>query len=58
MSLSETFGDIPYSEAINTNNFYPKYDDQKDIYKNVLTELALANTELSNLNMKMDVSGI
>ncbi|WP_345989288.1 SusD/RagB family nutrient-binding outer membrane lipoprotein [Chryseobacterium sp. Chry.R1] len=50
ISLTETFGDIPYSEAINTANFYPKYDDQKSIYKNVLNELALANTELSNLN--------
>ncbi|PWN69444.1 SusD/RagB family nutrient-binding outer membrane lipoprotein [Chryseobacterium phosphatilyticum] len=50
ISLSETFGDIPYSEAIKTDNFYPKYDDQKSIYKNVLNELALANTELSDLN--------
>ncbi|NIF06902.1 SusD/RagB family nutrient-binding outer membrane lipoprotein [Chryseobacterium sp. Tr-659] len=50
ISLSETFGDIPYSEAIKADNFYPKYDDQKSIYKSVLSELALANTELSNLN--------
>ncbi|WP_412850514.1 SusD/RagB family nutrient-binding outer membrane lipoprotein [Chryseobacterium sp. PMSZPI] len=50
ISLSETFGDIPYSEAIKTDNFYPKYDDQRSIYKNVLNELAMANTELSNLN--------
>ncbi|ASK28747.1 SusD/RagB family nutrient-binding outer membrane lipoprotein [Chryseobacterium sp. T16E-39] len=50
ISLTETFGDIPYSEAIKTDIFYPKYDDQKSIYKNVLAELALANTELSNLN--------
>ncbi|ATN04770.1 SusD/RagB family nutrient-binding outer membrane lipoprotein [Chryseobacterium indologenes] len=50
ISLSETFGDVPYSEALNVNNFYPKYDDQKSIYKNALTELALANTELSNFN--------
>ena len=51
ISLSETFGDIPYSEAIDINNFFPKYDDQKTIYKSVLSELALANTELSNLNL-------
>ncbi|MBV8325204.1 SusD/RagB family nutrient-binding outer membrane lipoprotein [Chryseobacterium sp.] len=53
ISLSEMFGDIPYSEAVKTNNFFPKYDDQKSIYKNVLNELALANTELSNLNLKI-----
>lgn len=51
ISLSETFGDIPYSEAIKLDNFYPKYDDQKSIYKNVLAELALANTEFSNLSV-------
>lgn len=51
ISLSETFGDIPYSEATKIDNFNPKYDDQKSIYKNVLAELALANTELSNLSI-------
>nr|WP_315030105.1 SusD/RagB family nutrient-binding outer membrane lipoprotein [uncultured Chryseobacterium sp.] len=50
VSMSETFGDIPYSEAIKADNFYPKYDDQKSIYKDVLNELASANTELANLN--------
>lgn len=30
--------------------FYPKYDDQKSVYKGVLSELALANTELSKFN--------
>ena len=50
ISLSETFGDIPYSEAVKDGVFYPKYDDQKSVYKGVLSELALANTELSKFN--------
>lgn len=53
ISLSETFGDIPYTEAVKTDNFYPKYDDQKSIYKDVLKELALANTELSDFNKEI-----
>ncbi|HAY3536668.1 SusD/RagB family nutrient-binding outer membrane lipoprotein [Elizabethkingia anophelis] len=50
ISLTETYGDIPYSEAVKDGIFYPKYDDQKSIYKDVLNELALANTELSKFN--------
>ncbi|WP_294208508.1 SusD/RagB family nutrient-binding outer membrane lipoprotein [uncultured Chryseobacterium sp.] len=53
ISLTETFGDIPYTEAVKKDNFYPKYDDQKSIYKNILAELALANTELSALNINL-----
>lgn len=50
ISLTETFGDIPYSEAVKDGVFAPKYDDQKSVYKGVLNELALANTELSKFN--------
>ncbi|MCT3734511.1 SusD/RagB family nutrient-binding outer membrane lipoprotein [Elizabethkingia anophelis] len=50
VSLTETYGDIPYSEAVKDGIFYPKYDDQKSIYKDVLNELAIANTELSKFN--------
>ncbi|OPB85080.1 SusD/RagB family nutrient-binding outer membrane lipoprotein [Elizabethkingia occulta] len=50
ISLTETYGDIPYSEAVKEGVFYPKYDDQKSIYKDVLNELALVNTELSKFN--------
>ncbi|WP_407483103.1 SusD/RagB family nutrient-binding outer membrane lipoprotein [Elizabethkingia meningoseptica] len=48
ISLTETFGDIPYSEAVKEGISFPKYDDQRSIYKGVLEDLALANTELSN----------
>lgn len=37
-------GDIPYSEALDIDNFpYPKYDEQKDVFKGVLSDLALAD---------------
>ncbi|WP_128331467.1 SusD/RagB family nutrient-binding outer membrane lipoprotein [Apibacter sp. HY039] len=49
VSLTETFGDIPYSEAVKQGVSYPKYDTQKSIYKNVLEELKAANLELSTV---------
>lgn len=38
-------GDIPYSEALNIEEYtYPKYDEQKDVFKGVLEDLAQADT--------------
>lgn len=37
--LVTTFGNIPYTEALNINNTFPKYDDQKTIYYDLLTRL-------------------
>ena len=42
MILTDTYGDIPYSEGgqgFSTNISYPKYDRQKDIYKDILKEI-------------------
>ena len=37
-------GDIPYSQALNIEEFtYPKYDEQKDVFKGVLEDLAQAD---------------
>lgn len=37
-------GDIPYSEALNIDTYrYPKYDEQKDVFKGILADLALAD---------------
>lgn len=43
--LTDLYGDVPYSEATQANNgnFLPKFDAQKDIYKQILTDLATAN---------------
>jgi len=38
--LVETFGDIPYSEALNPSQFVlPKYDDAETIYSDLITRL-------------------
>lgn len=39
--LVTTFGNIPYSEALKLNDdmFFPKYDDAKTIYEDLLTRL-------------------
>jgi hypothetical protein len=37
--LVTTFGNIPYSQALNINNPFPAYDDQKTVYYALLTRL-------------------
>ncbi|HEY8688862.1 MAG TPA: SusD/RagB family nutrient-binding outer membrane lipoprotein [Chitinophagaceae bacterium] len=45
--LVTTFGNIPYKEALDINNTFPKYDDQKTIYYDLLTRL---DADIANLN--------
>lgn len=41
-------GDIPYSETLNINEYrYPKYDEQKDVFAGVLSDLAKADEYFS-----------
>ncbi|GHE28632.1 SusD/RagB family nutrient-binding outer membrane lipoprotein [Sphingobacterium griseoflavum] len=45
-NLTLTFGDIPYSEALQGEAlqvYTPKYDSQKDVFMGILTELEEAN---------------
>jgi hypothetical protein len=37
--LVNTFGDIPYTEALDADNLYPKYDDAATIYDDLITRL-------------------
>lgn len=37
--LVTTYGNIPYSEALNVDNTFPKYDDALTIYKDLLTRI-------------------
>lgn len=37
--LLNTFGDIPYSEALNPENSLPAYDDAETVYKDILSRL-------------------
>ena len=51
--LTSTFGDIPYSEAINGEErgdaFVPKYDAQEDIFVGILSDLRTANDMLKGV---------
>ena len=51
--LTTTFGDIPYSQAANPSILFPKYDDAKTVYYDLLTRLdadvAILNTGSSSL---------
>lgn len=48
VQLTETFGDIPYSQALQAldGNTQPAYDDQEAVYAGVLNELEEANNLL------------
>jgi len=45
--LVKTFGDVPYSDALNSDNLTPKYDDAKTIYTDLLKRVA---DDISKLN--------
>lgn len=51
--LLTTFGNIPYTQALNDNVLFPKYDDAKTVYYDLLTRLdadvAILNTGSSSL---------
>lgn len=49
--LVETFGDVPYSEALDIKNKKPKYDDGLTIYKDLIARL---NEAISNLDSSAD----
>lgn len=40
--LVETFGDVPYSKALDINNLTPKYDDGLTVYKDLIARLTVA----------------
>jgi len=45
--LVTTFGNIPYTEALNIGNPFPKYDDQKTIFLDLLTRIDADITALN-----------
>jgi len=47
-TMTDRYGDIPYSEALKGNgNFTPKYDQQKDIYYDLFKELKEAAAQIN-----------
>ncbi|MDB5248037.1 MAG: hypothetical protein JWQ40_2431 [Segetibacter sp.] len=47
-TLVESFGDIPYNEAVNIDNVLPKYDEAKTVYTDLLKRLS---TAINNLDV-------
>jgi hypothetical protein len=45
--LVTTYGNVPYTDALNIENTFPKYDDALTIYKDLITRL---NTDLAALD--------
>ncbi|OQP38909.1 hypothetical protein A4H97_17940 [Niastella yeongjuensis] len=45
--LVNSFGNIPYKEALDKTNFFPVYDDAKTVYADILKKLA---DDISKLN--------
>jgi hypothetical protein len=55
--LTDTFGDVPYSEALQgrAGNLQPKFDKQEDIYRDLFVKLEEANDLLkANTNLGAD----
>ena len=55
--LTDTFGDVPYSEAIQgrAGQLQPRFDRQEDIYRDLFTKLEEANELLkTNVNLSAD----
>lgn len=64
--LVNTFGNIPYTQALDINNLSPQYDDAKTVYLDLLTRLDAAIADLdpaagsfgaSDILYKGDVAG-
>ena len=57
--LVNTFGDIPYSEALDPNNLFPKYDDAATIYNDlfarVAADIAALNSDFPGISANQDV---
>jgi len=52
--LVTTYGNIPYTEALDINKPFPKYDDAKTIYNDLLSRL---NTDISKMNPSSESFG-
>lgn len=57
--LVNTFGNVPYSEALDNNNLFPKYDDAKtiydDLFKRLDEDIAALNTASAGFKASDDL---
>ena len=51
--ITDLYGDAPYSESLSANEgiYFPKYDEQKNIYKGILEDLKTADALLANVDV-------
>lgn len=51
--ITDLYGDCPYSESLSANDeiYFPKYDEQKNIYKGILEDLKTASGLLANVDV-------
>ncbi|MFV5685744.1 SusD/RagB family nutrient-binding outer membrane lipoprotein [Flavobacterium sp. GB2R13] len=57
--LVDTFGDIPYTEALDIiNHPLPKYDDAQVIYKDLIVKLTTASNALDKTNGSFDAADL
>jgi hypothetical protein len=54
--LVETFGNIPYTEALDIENPLPKYDDGMTVYKALITRLDAAITNMDPAYGSLDMA--
>lgn len=47
-TITDTWGDVPYSEALKISIATPKYDRQEDIYKSLIADLTKVVDEFDN----------
>lgn len=45
--VNDLWGDVPFSQAFDINNLFPKYDKQQDVYNSAMTLLDEAIVELA-----------
>lgn len=50
MTLVDTYGDVPYSAALNTSDFNPTRDKDVDVYKAAFDLLVSAQTDFTDIN--------
>jgi hypothetical protein len=52
-TITDLYGDAPYSESLHANEgiYFPKYDEQKNIYKGILEDLKTADARLAGVNI-------
>ena len=51
--MTDTWGDIPYTEALNPDNITPVYDDQEVIYKGIIATLKTYGNNLNSNEASM-----